>query len=38
MVRKKRNKLGEMLEQFSLKATKATGTSIAFVSSSQAIE
>jgi low affinity iron permease len=31
MARKKRNKLGEMLDQFSLKATKATGTSIAFV-------
>jgi low affinity Fe/Cu permease len=31
MTQKKRNKLGQMLEQFSLKATKATGTSMAFI-------
>lgn len=31
MSRKKRNKLGQLLEQFSLKATKATGTSHAFI-------
>lgn len=31
MARKKRNKLSEALEQFSLKATKATGTSSAFI-------
>ena len=31
MARKKRNKLSEMLERFSLKATKATGTSSAFI-------
>lgn len=31
MVRKQRNKLGELLEHFSLKATKATGTSKAFI-------
>ncbi len=30
MTRKKRNKLSQILEQFSLKATKATGTSMAF--------
>src|SRR3989454_10654234 len=31
MARKQRNKLGQFLEQFSLKATKATGTSSAFI-------
>ena len=31
MVRKKRNKLAEILEKFSLKATQATGTSTAFI-------
>lgn len=31
MVRKKSNKLGQILEQFSLTATKATGTSMAFI-------
>jgi len=31
MGRKKSNKLSEILEQFSLKATKATGTSMAFI-------
>ena len=31
MARKKRSKLGEILERFSLKATKATGTSKAFI-------
>jgi low affinity Fe/Cu permease len=31
MARKKRNKLSEVLEQFSLKATRATGTSMAFI-------
>ena len=31
MARKQRNKLGQFLEQFSLKATKATGTSKAFI-------
>jgi low affinity Fe/Cu permease len=31
MKRKKRNKLSEMLERFSLKATQATGTSLAFI-------
>lgn len=31
MARKKRNKLSEMLEQLSLKATKWTGTSTAFI-------
>src|SRR5260370_2723578 len=31
MTRKKRNKLSQILEQFSLKATKATGTSMAFI-------
>lgn len=31
MSRKKRSSLGQMLEQFSLKATKATGTSKAFI-------
>ncbi len=31
MVRKKGNKLSEILEQFSLKATRATGTSTAFI-------
>ena len=31
MARKQRNKLGRFLEQFSLKATKATGTSRAFI-------
>ncbi|MGI8734543.1 MAG: low affinity iron permease family protein [Pyrinomonadaceae bacterium] len=31
MARKKKNKLSEMLERFSLKATKATGTSKAFI-------
>src|SRR2546427_9560090 len=31
MARKQRNKLGQFLEQFSLKATKATGTSTAFI-------
>jgi low affinity Fe/Cu permease len=31
MARKKRNRLGEILEQFSLKATRATGTSMAFI-------
>ena len=31
MVRKKHNKFSEILEQFSLKATKATGTSTAFI-------
>jgi low affinity Fe/Cu permease len=31
MARKKRNKLSEMLERFSLKATQATGTSASFI-------
>ena len=31
MVRKKRNKLSQILERFSLKATQATGTSTAFI-------
>ena len=31
MVRKKKNKLSQILEQFALKATKATGTSMAFI-------
>jgi len=31
MVRKKSNKLSQLLERFSLKATKATGTSMAFI-------
>lgn len=31
MVRKKRNKLSQMLEKFSLRATQATGTSTAFI-------
>jgi low affinity Fe/Cu permease len=31
MARRKRNKLSEILERFSLKATKATGTSTAFI-------
>jgi len=31
MARKKTNKLSQILEQFSLKATKATGTSMAFI-------
>src|SRR5713101_4907816 len=31
MGRKKSHKLSQMLEQFSLKATKATGTSMAFI-------
>src|SRR2546421_10005466 len=31
MVREKRNKFSEILERFSLKATKATGTSTAFI-------
>lgn len=31
MVRKKRNKLSQMLERFALKATQATGTSTAFI-------
>jgi low affinity Fe/Cu permease len=31
MAKKKRNKLSELLERFSLKATKATGTSTAFI-------
>jgi len=31
MVRKKRNKLSQILERFALKATKATGTSTAFL-------
>jgi low affinity Fe/Cu permease len=31
MARKKSNKLSRILEQFSLKATKATGTSMAFI-------
>jgi low affinity Fe/Cu permease len=31
MVRKKRSKLGHLLEQFSKKATQATGTSMAFI-------
>jgi low affinity Fe/Cu permease len=31
MVRKKSNKLSQVLEQFSLKATKATGTSMSFI-------
>jgi low affinity Fe/Cu permease len=31
MARKKSNKLSQILEQFSLKATKATGTSMAFI-------
>ncbi|MFN2515607.1 MAG: low affinity iron permease family protein [Pyrinomonadaceae bacterium] len=31
MVRKKSNKLSQILEQFSLRATKATGTSTAFI-------
>jgi low affinity Fe/Cu permease len=31
MDRKKRNKLGQMLERFSRKATEATGTSTAFI-------
>lgn len=31
MARKRRNKLSEVLERFSLQATKATGTSVAFL-------
>ena len=31
MARKKSNKLSQILERFSLKATKATGTSMAFI-------
>jgi len=31
MTRRKRNKISEILERFSLKATKATGTSTAFI-------
>jgi low affinity Fe/Cu permease len=31
MARKKRRKLSQMLEEFSLKATQATGTSTAFI-------
>src|SRR5882757_8553383 len=31
MARKKSNKLSELLERFSLKATKATGTSMSFI-------
>src|SRR5260370_37178501 len=31
MTRKKRNKLSQLLERFALKATKATGTSMAFI-------
>ena len=31
MARKKRNKLSQMLERFSLRATQATGTSTAFI-------
>lgn len=31
MVQKKRNRLGQMLERFSRKATEATGTSTAFI-------
>jgi low affinity Fe/Cu permease len=31
MIRKKKNKLGLMLERFSQKATQATGTSMAFI-------
>ena len=31
MVRKKRNRLGQILERFSRKATEATGTSTAFI-------
>lgn len=31
MVQKKRNKLSQILERFSLKATKATGTSMSFI-------
>ena len=31
MSRRKQNKLGQVLEQFSQKATKATGTSLAFI-------
>jgi low affinity Fe/Cu permease len=31
MVRKKRNRLGQMLERFSRKATETTGTSTAFI-------
>jgi len=31
MVQKKNNKLSQMLERFSLKATKATGTSMSFI-------
>ena len=31
MARKKSNKLSQLLERFSLKATKATGTSMAFI-------
>src|SRR5229473_5219350 len=31
MGRKKSNRLSQILEQFSLKATKATGTSMAFI-------
>jgi low affinity Fe/Cu permease len=31
MVRKKRNRLSQLLEQFSIKATEATGTSTAFL-------
>ena len=31
MVRKKSNKLSQILERFSLKATKATGTSMSFI-------
>ncbi|MEO7969710.1 MAG: low affinity iron permease family protein [bacterium] len=31
MARKKRNRLGQMLERFSRKATEATGTSTAFI-------
>src|SRR6266852_5635508 len=37
MTRKKRNKLSQILEQFSLKATKATGTSMAFILALSAI-
>jgi low affinity Fe/Cu permease len=37
MVRKKSNKLSQILEQFSLKATKATGTSMAFILALSAI-
>jgi low affinity Fe/Cu permease len=37
MARKKSNKLSQILERFSLKATKATGTSMAFILALSAI-